>query len=152
MAGIREFINSPRGRVATAVAASALSVFSIGFLVWVLLAGSNPAVSSSTDRVFVCAETGKTFRHTIRVGDTIPLMSPYSGSKTGYEPESCYWTADGKPTRNPTYVLLNETIGKPGPTFCPDCDRLVVGMNPAAIEGSKPPPTQREFAERRRQN
>lgn len=152
MSGIREFINSPKGRVVTTLAAVALCVVAVGVLVWVLLAGSNPAVRSSTDRVFMCAETGKTFSYTIRVGDTIPVISPHSGRKTGYEPELCYWTADGKVKRNPTYVLLNETVGKSGPTFCPDCGRLVVAMNPVAIEGNPPPPTQRELADRRGQN
>ena len=54
-----------------------------------------------------------------------------SGKKTGVPAEACYWTADGGTKKNPTWVLLNELAGKPGPTFCPDCNRLVVGHNPA---------------------
>ena len=61
-----------------------------------------------------------------------PVKSPHSGKETGYEPERCYWTADGKPKPEPTYVLLNAAVGKPGPTFCQDCKRLVVGLNPPA--------------------
>lgn len=149
MAGIREFFRQPAGKAV----AIGLFVVAMGVFTWVLLSeGSNPAVDSSTERVFMCSETGKTFKYTIKVGDTIPVLSPYSNKKTGYEPERCYWTADGKAKREPTYVLLNETIGKPGPTFCPDCKRLVVPMNPPAIEGGTPPPTEAEYAARRRQD
>lgn len=149
MAGVREFFQQPAGKAV----AVGLFLIAMGTLVWVVLgSGSNPAVTSSTDRVFVCSETGKTFNYTIKVGDTIPVLSPHSNKKTGYEPERCFWTADGKAKRDPTYVLLNETVDKPGPTFCPDCKRLVVGNNPAAIAGGTPPPTEAEYAERRRQN
>ena len=40
----------------------------------------------------------------------------------------------------PTYVLLNKYIGKPGPTICPDCGREVKGHNPL------PPPELMEEA------
>ena len=48
----------------------------------------------------------------------------------------------------PTWVLVNEFVGRPGPTFCPDCGRLVVGHNPAPGEGVKAPPKQAEYKPR----
>ena len=57
-----------------------------------------------------------------------------------------HWTADGQSKPTPTAVLLNESIDKPGPTFCPDCGRLVVGHNPRPAEASQPPPTAQEYA------
>jgi hypothetical protein len=64
---------------------------------------------------------------------------------TGYPAEACYWTADGGTKTEPTWVLMNAVLGKPGPTFCPDCGRLVVARNPMPGPGVKPPPTQQEL-------
>jgi hypothetical protein len=94
---------------------------------------------------YVCSETGKSFRHRNELGETTPILSPYSGKNTGYPAEACYWTADGHVKKDPTWVLLNSQIGKPEPTFCPDCGRLVVGHNPDAVEGHRPPPTREEW-------
>jgi len=79
----------------------------------------------------------------------MPVLAP-SGKNTGYEAELCYWTKDGKPKETPTPVLLNIYKGIKGPTFCPDCGRLVVGHNPPAMEGAKPPPTKDEYTPRYR--
>jgi hypothetical protein len=98
--------------------------------------------------MFICTETGKTFRHTNEIGEMQPIHSPFSGRDTGVPAEPCYWTRDGGIKSEPTWVLLNELAGKPGPTFCPDCGRLVVGHNPPAEDGHTPPPTQREYEAR----
>jgi hypothetical protein len=87
----------------------------------------------------MCSETGMTFEYTVHEGDQWPVLSPFSKKKTGYPAECCYWTKDGKRKATPTYVILNEDIGKPGDTFCPDCGRLVIGHNP-------PPPPETPLA------
>jgi hypothetical protein len=97
---------------------------------------------------YICTETGKVFRHKNVLGETLPIYSRYSGKNTGMPAEACYWTADGHPKTDPTWVLLNEEQGKSGPTFCPDCGRLVVGHNPRPGSGVKPPPNRAEFAAR----
>jgi hypothetical protein len=97
---------------------------------------------------YICSETGKSFTHRVEVGESIPIQSPYSGKETGYPAEPCFWTTDGHTKTEPTWVLLNEAVHKPGPTFCPDCGRLVVGRNPLPVPGMKPPPTQAEYAAR----
>ena len=48
----------------------------------------------------------------------------------------------------PTPVLLNQYVNKPGPTFCPDCGRLVRMHNPGPAVGVKPPPTKAEYDQR----
>jgi hypothetical protein len=93
----------------------------------------------------VCAQTGKAFTVELKDGLSIPVRSPYSGQQTGYPAELCYWTKDGKPKDEPTAVLLNSWVGKRGPTFCPDCGRLVVGRNPEPAPDRKPPPTREEY-------
>jgi len=105
----------------------------------------SPAVNAERDRIFICSQTGKSFTHELQIGETIPVYSPYSGANTGYPAELCYWTADGQPKDDPTPVLLNQWIHKPGPTFCPDCGRLVVPNNPSPLPGMKPPPTKAEW-------
>jgi hypothetical protein len=143
MMGIREFIKTPAGKV-TVIAFLCLA---IALAIWSALNSLDPsqAAARTSDRIFICAETGKAFNYTIKLGDKPPVKSPYSGKNTGYEAERCYWTADGKPKADPTPVLLKSAIGQEGPTFCPDCGRLVVGNNPVAIEGVPPPPTEAEY-------
>lgn len=150
MNGIIEFLKSPKGRP-VAIVFGLLAAVAAVYMVWSSI-GPNEAVASSTDRIFICSETGKTFRRTLAIGDTVPVPSPHSGKNTGYEPELCYWTKDGKVKEDPTYVLLNQTAGRPGPTFCPDCSRLVVGLNPPAAPGMTPPPTKAEFDARPRRS
>jgi hypothetical protein len=106
---------------------------------------SPPGIAALKDATFICSETGKAYTHVLVLGDSIPLYSPYSGKNTGYPAEFCYWTADGHIKDTPTPVLLNSYIGVPGPTFCPDCGRLVVARNPRPGPNSKPPPTREEY-------
>jgi hypothetical protein len=143
MAGLREFLNGPAGKgIAIGVVVIGLAV---GFFSMRKNLGAGEAAYLSTDRVFIDTENGKTFTHTLKVGDMIPIKSPYSGKNTGVEAERCYWTKDGKAKTTPTYVLLNSRKGASEPTFCPDCGRLVVPLNPSAVVGGTPPPTKEEY-------
>lgn len=79
---------------------------------------------------YMCSETEKTFRHVIKTGEIVPVMSPYTKKKTGYPTEQCYcWTKGGKRKDKPTYVILNEHLGKNGPTTCPSCGLMVYPHN-----------------------
>lgn len=95
-------------------------------------------------------EDGKAFTQELRIGAPSVVTSP--SGKRAFPAELCYWTRDGKPKERPTPVLLNTYVGKPEPTFCPDCDRLVVGQNPAPFGNAdaSPPPTRAEFESQRR--
>jgi hypothetical protein len=101
-------------------------------------------VSRERHRIFIDSTNGKSFEHDLQKGEGIPVEAP-SGGNTGYPAELCYWTKDGQAKTDPTPVLLNSWIGKPGPTFCPDCGRLVVPNNPPATPGRRPPPTEEEY-------
>src|SRR5262245_34045270 len=141
--GIRELLQSPKGRVVV-LCLLILVVALAGWQVWNYL-GPSDAVKLSRERAFICSETGKAFNYELREGVRIPVKSPYSGKETGYPAELCYWTKEGQIAKDSTPVLLNNWVGKSGPTFCPVCGRLVVGHNPRPVEGSKPPPTQAEY-------
>lgn len=146
MQGFREFLQTSRGKLtAAALAGVALLVFG---LVYRAHFSTSAAGRASADRMFICSQTGKTFRHTLHIGQTIPVKSPHSGKMTGYEADSCYWTREGTVKAEPVYVYVAQRWGGSGPTFCPDCGRLVRPLNPAPFEGAKPPPTAAEYQAR----
>lgn len=98
-------------------------------IIWYNLAGGSPA-RYANERVFVCAETGKAFEHTLQAGETQPIYSPYTKQNTGWIAEPCYWTKDGRAKKEPTWVIERRRMGLEGKTYCPDCGREVVGHNP----------------------
>lgn len=128
----------------------AIALAVIGLVIVVVSArrslGPSEAAQMSRGRVFIDAATGKAFNHTLSLGEKVPVPAP-SGKNTGVPAELCYWTKDGKLKREPTFVLLNEYAipKKSGPTFCPDCGRLVTPLNAPGIPGTPPPPTQAEY-------
>ena len=133
------------------ITAVAILVIGAVFMVYsVKGAFQSDGFTLTQERPYICAETGKTFIYTVKMGDTFPVMSPHSGKRTGYHAEACYWTKDGKIKKEPTYVLMNKYRGVKGPTFCPDCNRLVREMNDPPMEGMEPPPTEAEYASRGR--
>ena len=144
--GVRDYLGSNAGKVigiaVALVALVAAATAGRNFF------GASAEQRYARDRIFIDAETGKPFEYTIKMGDMYPVLAP-SGKKTGYPAELCFWTADGKVKKEPTAVLMNGSVGKKGPTFCPDCGRLVVPFNPSARDDVKPPPKQSEYKPRR---
>jgi hypothetical protein len=144
--GLREFLNSPKGK-GLAIGGAVMLIIVAGVFIWRAI-GPSEAQSLARDRMFIDAKTGKEFKHELSAGEMIPVDAP-SGGKTGYPAEACYWTKDGKTKTQPTWVLLKEAVEhKPVPTFCPDCGRLVMGHNPLPKPGGKPPPTEEEYKAR----
>lgn len=121
-----------------------MAVLALIWVVWGMIGPSDAARSASADTTFICATTGKTFSGSL-AGQTVPVLSPHSNQNTGYPAEFCYWTAEGTLKSEPTPVLLNSYVGKPGPTFCPDCRRLVLPRTAKPAEGATPPPTELEY-------
>ncbi|NUQ52131.1 MAG: hypothetical protein HUU19_05470 [Phycisphaerales bacterium] len=111
-------------------ASAALLVLAIVVLRATLLAPPD-AGDLSRRRTVIDTKTGEIIRDFVIPEDsTMPWTNPKTGEKTLIQGEACYWTKDGKAKLEPTYVLLNEMTGKPGPTICPDCGRTVVAHNP----------------------
>lgn len=111
-----------------------LAVISIVVLVWVVanhtVLSEPSAESVSRKRVAIDSETRKVFvDYFVADGSTLPWKNPDTGKNTLVPAEFCFWTKDGKAKLEPTYVLLNEFIGKKEPTICPDCGRTVVMHN-----------------------
>ncbi len=111
---------------------AAVALFSLTgavILIQLFLRGADAADFANTI-VCIDAETG-----TVVPGVTPPegKMMPWQakGFKTLYRSEACYYTRDGKVKSTPTYVLVNELLGKNEPTLCPDCGRKVILRNPA---------------------
>jgi hypothetical protein len=142
---MREWLDSTGGKIAAAVL---LIVAAVAVFVAIRRAfGPPPEVTAANRRVFVDVETGKPFTYELKIGDMIPVQAP-SGKQSGYPAELCFWTKDGKIREEGFAVVLNEELGKTGPTFCPDCGRLVRGHNPRPQEGDKPPPLKEEYRPR----
>lgn len=145
MEKVREFLQSPAGKIV----ATTVGVLAVAYLAWTIAGfGGSDAAAAANGRLFIDSETGETFRHTLKSGDKVPLENPTTGKRTAYQAELCYWTKDGSIKEEPTPVLLKEAIGEEGPTFCPECDRLVQRHNPVPAPGSTAPPT-RDTLERR---
>jgi hypothetical protein len=141
--GLREFLHGSSGR-AVAIGLLILGLAAVGWSIWTNVR-TDPDIAEANSPLFVDSETGQTFHVQLKVGMEIPVESPYTGRNTGYRAELCYWTKDGNTKTDPTAVVLNSDLGKPEPTFCPDCGRLVVGHNPAPGPGMRPPPTKAEW-------
>ena len=115
----------------TVGAVAGVIVVLIAVLFWRGGRGLEDPGAASRIRAAIDAETGTVFeRFKIKDGDAIPWKNPKTGKRTLYPAEKCFWTAEGTFRDQPTYVLLNELVGRPGPTICPDCGRLVVPHNP----------------------
>jgi len=149
MERIRQILATPIAKVLVTAVCAVILFFTVR-VVLAYFKGDTPDTAFST--MFICTETGKTFRHTNKIGETQPILSPFSGKNTGVPAEACYWTTDGNTKKDPTWVLLNELAGKDGPTFCPDCNRLVVGHNPAPGDFVHAPPTRDEYVSRGHSN
>jgi hypothetical protein len=147
MEKMSHFFSTPRGR-GVAIGGCVLTLMLVVYSAKSAF-GPSEIGQMSRHRTFVCSETGKSFEANVDIGMQVPIHSPYSGKNTGYEAELCYWTADGGTKQKPTAVLLNDWIGKKGPTFCPDCNRLVVGHNPTPEQRQNPPPTEAEYRSKR---
>jgi hypothetical protein len=127
-----ESVQTSKKRQWMAVAAAILSLLIVTVVVYRAIAASmNSPSSSSKIRTLIDKDTGKTYVD-FRVPDgvTWPMVNPDTGNASLYPTEMCFFTKDGKAKLEPTYVLLNEIIGKPGPTRCPDCGRTVTFHNP----------------------
>ena len=133
MAGTRQFLEGTGGKIAAGVLL-VIAAVAVVFAVRSVM-GPSEAVAAANTRTFIDAETGKPFQHELTEGESLPVRAP-SGKESGYPAELCYWTKDGQVRNDPYPVLLNEALGKPGPTFCPDCGRLVVGHNPRPHPGA----------------
>ena len=147
MGSLGDFLRTPRGKAVGTITAS-LALIAVAVLFYSYF-GTSKEARAANHRVFICAETRKTFEADLKVGMTIPIHSPHSGKDTGWPAELCYWNKDGTAKKEPTPVLLRSYVGERGPTFCPDCGRLVVGHNPFPVEGMRPPPTEEEYKQRR---
>jgi hypothetical protein len=137
---LRKFFQSKAG-AATAGAVVLVALIALFFSMRGMFTSEAGALSA--ERVYI-DEHGNSFTATAKPG--VPIKGKDGGP--AYIAELCYWTKDGKPKSSPTPVLLNESLGKKEPTFCPDCGRLVVGRNPRAGPGVKPPPTKAEYKPR----
>lgn len=96
------------------------------------LLGSDPYNRSGRLLTVMDSVTG-TVTHDFRAPTDAapPFINPRTGKRTLFLPERCHAVrgAPGLATRTPTFVILNQDLGLPGPTTCPDCGRPVTRHN-----------------------
>lgn len=125
-----------------------IAIVVVGCLYWALKPDDAGAlVSDVNDQTWIDVD-GNVFTHHLVAFDEKPVVGPTG--KPAFRAELCYWTKDGKTKKTGTPVLLNSNVGKSGPTFCPDCGRLVTALNAPPIDGvpdaeQHVPPTQAEY-------
>ncbi len=86
------------------------------------------AVPADT-RTLMDVETGKLYEMPVTADwGPYPHVNPDTGKKTLYATEVCYANECGK--HGGTHVIMNELLGKEGPTYCPKCGALVRFHNP----------------------
>jgi hypothetical protein len=144
MAGVRGLLDKPWGKW-LGISFAIIAIVVAGYFIKNSLYSAT--VRDERTRPFIDSVTMQPFTHVLEKGESIPVDAP-SGGKTGYPGELCYWSKDGGTKTDPTVVLLNSWVHKPGPTFCPDCGRLVVALNPAPNPNRPPPPTKEEYEKR----
>jgi len=121
-----------RKQLLIVAAIAVVSLLSLGYVVWTSVSAwrNSPELAARTMPV-VDAETGKVYpEYRADRGASFPFKSPETGKNTLYPAEACYWTKDGKAKFPPNYVILNERLGKPGQTRCPECGKTVKLYNP----------------------
>ena len=90
--------------------------------------GDSTAEAANT-RTLMDVETGELFE--VEVDENFgpfPMVNPKNGNKTLYATEVCY--ARTCLDKGGTHVIMNELLGKEGPTYCPQCGALVRFHNP----------------------
>ncbi len=70
--------------------------------------------------------------------DGWPIALAGSARRSGYPAEVCMWNDCA--ARGGTWVVLNEVVGRSGPTRCPRCGQRVVAHNPRpGVESDEQP-------------
>ncbi len=123
-----------------------LGVVALMYLGWSMWRGNDSdALAADSSTIWFIDDQGNTFQQKMEIGQA-EFTSPKTG-KPAYPAELCFWTRDGKSKGDATKVLLNRYKGIDGPTFCPDCGRLVTDHNPHPVPGVdvRVPPTKAEY-------
>ncbi len=127
-----EFLKSANARKSASIALVVVSVLVLGYVIARHTVLAEPSLEKlSRQRAMIDSKTLKAYPSAnVPDGSSYPWKNPDTGENTLYPAEFCFWTKDGKAKLEPTYVLLNELVGKPGKTACPECGRTVVAHNP----------------------
>ena len=125
-----------------AIATVVLLLAAIATLAYQALGGGPSAAAIASVRDVMDSESNQVILDFEPPKTAPPWTNPKTGRATLYLAERCFWTKDGKAKLEPTYVIPNEAMDKPGDAICPDCGRKVIRHNPS------PPPELLEQAAR----
>ena len=126
---------------------TAIMIMALVGVAWSMMRyfGPNSAQRYSGSPLFIDSATGKTFHYQLKIGDTIPVLSPFTHRHTGYPASFSYWSKSGHILERPEPELLNSWLGKKTPTFAPLSGRLVTANEKPPRPGAAPPPTKAQY-------
>lgn len=140
---LQEWLHTSMGRTTV----TAILIMALVGAAWSMMRyfGPNSAQRYSGSPLFIDSVTGKTFYYQLKIGDTIPVLSPFTHRRTGYPASFSYWSKGGHILTHPEPVLLNSWLGKSGPTFAPLSGCLVTANEKPPRPGAAPPPTKAQY-------
>jgi len=111
------------------IGASVLVVLALGLLVRMVYRSMGHEATPNDTRTLMDSETGELFECPIEKLKPYPMLNAKTGKDTMYRTEVCYWGEDCRKAGG-THVIMNELLGKEGPTYCPVCGHVVRFLNP----------------------
>lgn len=86
-------------------------------------------IGEANTRTLKDAETGELVKVPVNEDyGPFPMLNKKTGKKSLYPTEICF--ANQCEKAGGTYVIMNDLLGKEGPTYCPNCGALVKYFNP----------------------
>ncbi len=111
------------------IGAAVLVVAALGLLAIVAWRSFRTEETPADYRMLMDSETGELFK--IKAVDLkpYPMLNSKTGQDTLYRTEVCYWGEECRKAGG-THVIMNELLGKEGPTYCPVCGHVMRFHNP----------------------
>lgn len=111
------------------IAAGVLTVGMLVLLVVMVCRTFRGEETPNDTRTLMDSKTGELFEVPTKDVKPYPMVNPKTGEDTLYRTEICYWGEECR-KRGGTRVILNGSLGKKGPTYCPVCGHVVRAHNP----------------------
>lgn len=111
------------------IGATVLAVLALGLLVGMVWKNFGTEDARADYRTLMDRETGELFELPTADLKPYPMPHPKTGQNTLYRTEICYWGEECR-KRGGTRVIMNQLLGKEGPTYCPVCGHVVRFHNP----------------------
>ena len=111
------------------IGAIVLTVVALGLLAGMAWRNFGGETVAADVRILMDSETGELVEVPTTEIKPWPMVNVRTGKQTLYQTEVCYWGEECRKAGG-TRVIMNELLGKKGPTHCPVCGHVVRFHNP----------------------